>query len=194
MLRREMLAEYFSLCISDAGLVESLPLLLRDYTPNLNNLPSFLMRLGPQVNGHRLIMGHCFVELLAGFCRLNGRWKWSALKLSSENWPTSTLQERLLYLHRDLTTNRLKRKLRGGKYNTSYFRLCDDISLRQSRYWIGTSYKRPVFRTSIRSSSVAKYRLQNYFILFEFYRCQYARVVYAEVLQYVYSIAMVKDI
>ncbi|KAG6868636.1 hypothetical protein C0993_012680 [Termitomyces sp. T159_Od127] len=50
MPRREMLAEYFSLCISDAGLVESLPLLLRDYTPNLNNLPSFLMRLGPQVD------------------------------------------------------------------------------------------------------------------------------------------------
>ncbi|KAG6873882.1 hypothetical protein C0995_009661 [Termitomyces sp. Mi166 len=50
MPRREMLAEYFSLCISDAGLVEGLPLLLRDYTPNLNNLPSFLMRLGPQVD------------------------------------------------------------------------------------------------------------------------------------------------
>ncbi|KAG6831060.1 hypothetical protein H0H92_012983 [Tricholoma furcatifolium] len=50
MPRREMLAEYFSLCITDAGLVESLPLLLRDYTPDLNNLPSFLMRLGPQVD------------------------------------------------------------------------------------------------------------------------------------------------
>ncbi|KAF8067775.1 hypothetical protein FPV67DRAFT_1764987, partial [Lyophyllum atratum] len=50
MTRREMLAEYFSLCISNAGLVESLPLLLRDYTPSLNNLPSFLMRLGPQVD------------------------------------------------------------------------------------------------------------------------------------------------
>jgi len=31
-------------------MVESLPLLLRDYTPNLDKLPSFLMRLGPQVN------------------------------------------------------------------------------------------------------------------------------------------------
>ncbi|KAG5637179.1 hypothetical protein H0H81_005478 [Sphagnurus paluster] len=50
MSRREMLAEYFSLCISEKGLVESLPLLLRDYTPDLNNLPSFLMRLGPQVD------------------------------------------------------------------------------------------------------------------------------------------------
>lgn len=49
MTRREMLAEYFSLTISESGLVESLPLLLRDYIPNLDNLPSFLMRLGPQV-------------------------------------------------------------------------------------------------------------------------------------------------
>lgn len=50
MDRREMLAEYFALTISESGLVESLPLLLRDYIPNLDNLPSFLMRLGPQVD------------------------------------------------------------------------------------------------------------------------------------------------
>lgn len=50
MTRREMLAEYFSLTISESGLVECLPLLLRDYIPNLDNLPSFLMRLGPQVD------------------------------------------------------------------------------------------------------------------------------------------------
>ncbi|KAF8340115.1 histidine kinase-like ATPase [Amanita rubescens] len=48
--RRSMLSEYFSLDISESGLVESLPLLLRDYTPNLDNLPNFLMRLGPQVD------------------------------------------------------------------------------------------------------------------------------------------------
>ncbi|THU96853.1 DNA mismatch repair protein MutL [Dendrothele bispora CBS 962.96] len=48
--RRDMLAEYFSLNISSDGLVESLPLLLKDYTPNLDKLPHFLMRLGPQVN------------------------------------------------------------------------------------------------------------------------------------------------
>ena len=52
MDRREMLAEYFALTISDSGLVESLPLLLRDYIPNLDNLPSFLTRLGPQVFIH----------------------------------------------------------------------------------------------------------------------------------------------
>ncbi|KAG5645503.1 hypothetical protein DXG03_005913 [Asterophora parasitica] len=62
MSRREMLAEYFSLCISDQGLVESLPLLLRDYTPNLNNLPSFLMRLGPQVDW--TLEAECFDSFL----------------------------------------------------------------------------------------------------------------------------------
>lgn len=48
--RRSMLSDYFSLNISQDGLVESLPLLLRDYTPNLDKLPLFLMRLGPQVS------------------------------------------------------------------------------------------------------------------------------------------------
>ena len=47
--RREMLQEYFNLSISEGGLVETLPMLLRDYTPNLDKLPLFLMRLGPQV-------------------------------------------------------------------------------------------------------------------------------------------------
>ncbi|PPQ69850.1 hypothetical protein CVT25_005491 [Psilocybe cyanescens] len=50
MDRREMLAEYFSLTISESGHVENIPLLLKDYIPNLDNLPSFLMRLGPQVD------------------------------------------------------------------------------------------------------------------------------------------------
>ncbi|KAM5533891.1 hypothetical protein V8D89_012431 [Ganoderma adspersum] len=50
MGRREMLREYFSLGISEDGLVETLPMLLRDYTPNLDKLPLFLMRLGPQVD------------------------------------------------------------------------------------------------------------------------------------------------
>jgi len=48
--RRDMLAEYFSLNISEDGRIESIPLLLKDYTPNLDKLPLFLMRLGPQVN------------------------------------------------------------------------------------------------------------------------------------------------
>ncbi|OJT01730.1 DNA mismatch repair protein Mlh1 [Trametes pubescens] len=48
--RRDMLQEYFSLGISADGRVETLPMLLRDYTPNLDKLPLFLMRLGPQVD------------------------------------------------------------------------------------------------------------------------------------------------
>lgn len=49
--RKDMLKEYFLLEISDDGLVESLPLLLKGYIPNLDKLPLFLMRIGPQVSG-----------------------------------------------------------------------------------------------------------------------------------------------
>ncbi|KDQ10268.1 hypothetical protein BOTBODRAFT_36380 [Botryobasidium botryosum FD-172 SS1] len=48
--RREMLDEYFSLLINENGELESLPMLLPEYTPNLDRLPLFLMRLGPQVD------------------------------------------------------------------------------------------------------------------------------------------------
>ena len=44
-----MLKDYFLFEITDDGLVESLPLLLKGYVPNLDKLPLFLMRLGPQV-------------------------------------------------------------------------------------------------------------------------------------------------
>lgn len=49
MHQRPMLREYFSMAITDDGMVETLPLLLKGYTPNLDKLPLFLMRLGPQV-------------------------------------------------------------------------------------------------------------------------------------------------
>ncbi|KAF7300657.1 DNA-mis-repair domain-containing protein [Mycena chlorophos] len=48
--RRDMLAEYFSMHITPSGKLESLPLLLREYTPNLDKLPALLMRLGPLVD------------------------------------------------------------------------------------------------------------------------------------------------
>ena len=54
--KREMLEEYFSLTISEDGLVQRLPLLLSGYTPNLDKLPLFLMRLGPQVRSFRAVM------------------------------------------------------------------------------------------------------------------------------------------
>jgi DNA mismatch repair protein MLH1 len=45
-----MLREYFSLGITMEGMVDSLPILIHDFTPNLDKLPLFLMRLGPQVS------------------------------------------------------------------------------------------------------------------------------------------------
>ncbi len=45
-----MLRDYFLLEITEGGLVNSLPLLLKGYVPNLDKLPLFLMRLGPQVS------------------------------------------------------------------------------------------------------------------------------------------------
>lgn len=47
--RREMLHEYFTLEISPAGELVSLPLLIRGYTPPMAKLPQFLLRLGPNV-------------------------------------------------------------------------------------------------------------------------------------------------
>ncbi|KAG6030110.1 hypothetical protein E4U41_000176 [Claviceps citrina] len=48
--RREMLQEYFSLEISPAGQLISIPLLVKGYTPPLGKLPRFLLRLGPNVH------------------------------------------------------------------------------------------------------------------------------------------------
>ncbi|KAI1760863.1 DNA mismatch repair protein MutL [Hypoxylon sp. FL1150] len=48
--RREMMLEYFSLEISPAGELLSIPLLLKGYTPSMAKLPRFLLRLGPHVN------------------------------------------------------------------------------------------------------------------------------------------------
>ena len=48
--KRDMLDEYFSLKLSDSGLVEALPMLLKGYTPNLDRLPHFLLCLGTQVS------------------------------------------------------------------------------------------------------------------------------------------------
>lgn len=47
---REMLQEYFSLEITPAGELVSIPLLIRGYTPPMAKLPRFLLRLGPHVD------------------------------------------------------------------------------------------------------------------------------------------------
>lgn len=48
--RREMLLEYFSLEISPAGELMSIPLLIKGYSPPIVKLPQFLLRLGPRVD------------------------------------------------------------------------------------------------------------------------------------------------
>lgn len=48
--RREMLAEYFRLDISEDGHLLGLPLLVKGYTPSMAKLPRFLLRLGPFVD------------------------------------------------------------------------------------------------------------------------------------------------
>jgi DNA mismatch repair protein MLH1 len=45
-----MLNEYFSLDISQNGHLQSLPLMIHNYIPDLTYLPSFLYRLGNNVN------------------------------------------------------------------------------------------------------------------------------------------------
>jgi DNA mismatch repair protein MLH1 len=50
MKSKAMLAEYFSLNISDDGQLETIPLLLKGYMPCMAKLPTFLLRLGPFVD------------------------------------------------------------------------------------------------------------------------------------------------
>ena len=45
-----MLAEYFSIHVSDDGHLETIPLLLKGYLPCMAKLPTFLLRLGPFVD------------------------------------------------------------------------------------------------------------------------------------------------
>ncbi|EAU81492.2 DNA binding protein [Coprinopsis cinerea okayama7 len=62
MSKREMLTEYFAMDITEEGDIQSIPLLLRDYIPNLDGLPGFLMRLGPQVEWNK--EKECFESFL----------------------------------------------------------------------------------------------------------------------------------
>ncbi|KAG8981345.1 DNA mismatch repair protein, partial [Tulasnella sp. 427] len=49
--RAELLDEYFSIKVNQqTEEVEALPCLLKEYTPNLDRLPQFLMRLGPEID------------------------------------------------------------------------------------------------------------------------------------------------
>ncbi|CAG8705201.1 7720_t:CDS:10 [Funneliformis mosseae] len=48
--RKEMLMEYFSITITENGELATLPLMLKGYAPNLDKLPTFLLRLGTEVD------------------------------------------------------------------------------------------------------------------------------------------------
>lgn len=50
MDKKEMIDEYFSLKINEDGKVESLPMILKGYAPNLDRLPHLLLCLGTQVS------------------------------------------------------------------------------------------------------------------------------------------------
>lgn len=45
-----MVDEYFSISLTFDGLLESLPMLLKGYTPDLDRLPHFLLCLGTRIN------------------------------------------------------------------------------------------------------------------------------------------------
>ncbi|KAH8680873.1 histidine kinase-like ATPase [Xylariales sp. PMI_506] len=66
--RREMLLEYFSLEVSPAGELLSIPLLTKGYTPPMAKLPQFLLRLGPHVDwAEELPCFDTFLKELASF-------------------------------------------------------------------------------------------------------------------------------
>ncbi|KAF9177173.1 DNA mismatch repair protein, partial [Haplosporangium sp. Z 11] len=48
--RREMLREYFSICITDQGQLSAIPMMIKGYIPNLEKLPDFLWRLGSEID------------------------------------------------------------------------------------------------------------------------------------------------
>jgi len=48
--KSEMLLEYFSITIDQKGNLETLPIILKGYIPNMDKLPGFLLRLGIECN------------------------------------------------------------------------------------------------------------------------------------------------
>ncbi|KAG0123716.1 hypothetical protein HOY82DRAFT_574559 [Tuber indicum] len=60
--RRDLLKEYFSMEITEQGELVSIPLLLKGYMPSLGKLPSFILRLGPNVDWYSEL--ECFDTFL----------------------------------------------------------------------------------------------------------------------------------
>jgi DNA mismatch repair protein MLH1 len=66
--KRKMLAECFSIDISEEGKLRGLPLLVKGYMPPLTKLPNFLLRLGPFVDWEdEKPCFHTFLRELASF-------------------------------------------------------------------------------------------------------------------------------
>ena len=143
-----MLSEYFSLDIGASGQVESLPLLLRDYTPQLDNLPDFLMRLGPQVSAVRSVPTPTDIQHGP---RWTGGPKLDVLIPSSVNLDNSTVLGRLCRGMAMLNGNAPGWR-RGGRFNTSCSLPLGDISTRQSHFLTRTSSRSQACRIYTRYS------------------------------------------
>ncbi|KAF9134519.1 DNA mismatch repair protein [Mortierella sp. 14UC] len=48
--RKEMLKEYFSICITNDGKLSAIPMMIKGYVPNLEKLSDFLWRLGSEID------------------------------------------------------------------------------------------------------------------------------------------------
>jgi DNA mismatch repair protein MLH1 len=67
--RKEMLKEYFSICITDDGKLSAIPLMVKGYVPNLEKLSDFLWRLGSEVRKNTF--GDLFNTLFLNFAVLD---------------------------------------------------------------------------------------------------------------------------
>ncbi|KAG0379446.1 DNA mismatch repair protein [Mortierella sp. AD032] len=48
--RKQMLKEYFSICVTDDGKLSAIPMMVKGYVPNLEKLSDFLWRLGSEID------------------------------------------------------------------------------------------------------------------------------------------------
>jgi len=147
-----MLADYFSLTISESGLVMSLPLLLRDYIPNLDNLPSFLMRLGPQVFLFVRLISSRYLILLF-LTRSTGHQKPTVSRRSYASWLTSTF----LPPHPP-KTRRISIRQKNGRSSTSCSQPCAGIWYLQSRFLTEILFRWQICLIFIKYSNGVKQR------------------------------------
>ncbi len=99
MDKREMLDEYFSLQLSPEGELQTLPLLLRGYTPDLDRLPQFLLCIGAKVS----FFGRSSSGILMPF-RSTGRLRKNVSRRSCGSWHPFTLHD--IYSTPNLLTKR----------------------------------------------------------------------------------------